>query len=272
MLIPRYQRLHIVRRLGRLGGMNIQINLTTLLELGLVTALVAAIAVISTERTPPGKKTAATTGTGALPGDSSGVEVKKSKKKKSAKKAGQVSTAASEDKAHQAGNDAATTTRTTETHAEAVPKSVVNEAESSDRKKQNKSQTQSGRKEAAVAKQSSAQTTQKQPASQQLASTTPQTEVEKRSKPEPETAVSDMRDEEHDPQVKLARVIKVVGGKVGAKPEPARKHNDQDEWERFDDQDQEDEGEWEMATSKSERGLSRVDNDSEPCCGLLRLH
>ncbi|BGP26017.1 serine/arginine repetitive matrix protein 2 [Rhodotorula toruloides] len=62
---------------------------------------------------------------------------------------------------------------------------------------------------------------------------------------------ADMRDDSHDPQPHVARVMKVVGGKAGADPKSLLKVPGQNEdgWERpdaFDDDD----GEWEAVTSK----------------------
>lgn len=92
-----------------------------------------------------------------------------------------------------------------------------------------------------------------------------QTAAEARLKPDLPTPVADMRDEEHDPTPKVARVMKVVGGKLGAQP----KFEDDgwDEWNKAQ------EDEWEVAKPKST--FAQVGDDPRrlvcPLTCLLRV-
>ncbi|KAK4050231.1 hypothetical protein OIV83_003552 [Microbotryomycetes sp. JL201] len=79
------------------------------------------------------------------------------------------------------------------------------------------------------------------------------TAAEKFHKPAPPTATDDMRDKDIDPDVKVARVMKLVGGKAGSRPKPdASTDDDEFEWQRvggWDDEADEPEGQWQTATS-----------------------
>lgn len=74
--------------------------------------------------------------------------------------------------------------------------------------------------------------------------------AERALRPEPKSTTSDMRDEELNPTPAAARVLKVVGGKSGAKPEPQERWSDEDGWEKV-----EEDGGWETAKAKSEFSL-----------------
>jgi hypothetical protein len=59
----------------------------------------------------------------------------------------------------------------------------------------------------------------------------------------------DMRDYELEPEQVKPRVMKLVGGDIGAAPHD---DDDADSWEKTDGLDQDDQGEWESVVSKSE--------------------
>ncbi|KAM0786284.1 hypothetical protein ACM66B_001763 [Microbotryomycetes sp. NB124-2] len=101
----------------------------------------------------------------------------------------------------------------------------------------------------------------------QPSATTRLTAAEKYHKPLPETSTSDMRDKDVDPDVKVARVMKLVGGKVGSQPEPEQQQQQQDErdWDRprgWDDDVQADEGAWETTSSLKKPNKSNQSSSS----------
>jgi hypothetical protein len=87
---------------------------------------------------------------------------------------------------------------------------------------------------------------------------TPPTPAAATSSQKPEDKGDDMRDHELEPRNPPARVIKIVGGEIGADPEQVRKENAarggetvEDGWEK-PDAFEEDDGEWESVVSKSQ--------------------
>lgn len=218
---------------------DVKISLSTLLEAGLVAAFVAGVVFISSSK--GGKSAAAVDGAGATGANKKG----KSKKKRSAGKAEQTVEEETKEKA----------ATTQPSKASPAPKQAATAPAPTPapKKKQAKASVPAAvPTPAPVASQ--AAPTPEAPSFASIAtptSTAPtpkpkKTAAEKALRPEPKSAVTDMRDVESDPLPSAARVLKVVGGKVGAK-EPQPEPWGDDGWEQL-----EQDGDWEVAKVKSE--------------------